>query len=96
MITYDYFQNLSLEQVNELASQGWEVSGISILEQASSSSFNVFVKKGFQEKTLVESGDKHFWVDETMTYGEGMILTFLTFSFFIFLAVLVFKFIFRK
>lgn len=97
MITYDYFQDLSLEQVNDLASQGWEVSGISILENASSSTFDVFVKKGFQDKVLIEGGSgERFFFDETISYGEGMILTFITITFFVMVAILIFKFIFRK
>lgn len=97
MITYDYIQDLSLEQVNDLAETGWEVSDISILETASGSTFDVFVKKGFQDKVLVEGGSgERFFFDESISYGEGMILTFVTISFFVMVGILIFKFIFRK
>lgn len=93
MITYDYLENQTLEQINVLGTDGWEVSGLIV--NTSPSSFNVFVKKGFQEKTLVENGSAFFF-DKTINIGDAMILTFITLAFFIMVGILVFKFIFRR
>jgi len=95
MITYDYKTGLTLEQVNTLGSQGWEVLGVAIKSPAPYT-YDVFIKKGFQDQVLIESGGgQSFWVKENVSYGESMIIIFITIFFFIFLGKMIFNNFFR-
>jgi len=74
MLEYNYFENQTLENLNNLGQDGWEITGILIT--TSPQSFNAFAKKGFQDKTLLvnsETGSK-FWLDENVSYGEAFII----------------------
>jgi hypothetical protein len=93
MITYDYFENQSLEDLNALGAEGWNVSGIVV--HTSPQSFDAFVKMGFEEKTMVDNGSDWYF-DKTITIGDSIMITLLTMAFFTMVGILIFKFIFRK
>lgn len=96
MFIYNYQQNLTLEQLNELGAEGWDITGILI--NASPSDFNVFMKKGFQDQTLIgntETGAK-FWVNESFSYGESMIIIFLTIFIFCIIGKILYNFFFKN
>lgn len=94
MFSYDYQEGLTLEQINELGQNNWEIIGVNTSEEF----FNVFIKKGFQDKTLIENTETgaNFWVDESYSYGEGMILTFLTIFIFCVIGKVVYNFLFKN
>ena len=95
MFNYNYLENLTLEQLNNLGSEGWE-----IVEATSTDSetFNAFFKKGFQDKTLIEneSTGANFWVSENISYGEAMILIFITIFIFCLIGKVVYNFLFKN
>jgi len=94
MFTYDYQQNLTLEQINLLGADNWEIVGVA----GSTDGFNVFLKQGFQDKTLITNTETgaNFWVDESYSYGEGMILTFLTIFIFCVIGKIIYNFLFKN
>ena len=94
MISYDYQLGLTLEEINALASDGWKVDGVVI--HASPSTFDAFLSHGFQDKVLIEDGDKQFYFSQNVSYGEALTITFLTFFFLILITKLIFNFIFQK
>lgn len=96
MFTYDYQENLTLEQINLLGADNWEIVGIQ--SNAEPPGFNVFVKKGFQDRILITNTETgaNFWVDESYSYGEGMILTFLTIFIFCVIGKIVYNFLFKN
>ena len=74
MFEYNYFENQTLEDLNTLGQDGWEITGILI--NASPQSFSAFAQRGFQDKTLLvnnETGAK-FWLNENVSYGEAFII----------------------
>lgn len=94
MFIYNYLENLSLEQLGDLGSEGWEIVAIS----TDSESFDAFLKKGFQDKTLIEneSTGAEFWVNENISYGEAMILIFITIFTFCLIGKIVYNFLFKN
>lgn len=96
MLYYNYLQNLTLEQLNELGQEGWEITGLVI--NSASSTFDVFLTKGFQEKTLIENAETNakFWVDESFSYGEGTLIIFLTIFMFCIIGKIVYNFLFKE
>lgn len=97
MFEYNYLKNQSLQQVNELGSQGWEVIDIVNISQGVPS-FYVFIKKGFQEQTLItnETTGAKFWVNESFSYGESMIIIFLTIFIFCIIGKIIYNFFFKN
>jgi len=95
MLEYDYFENLTLEELNALGDTGWEVKEILI---TTTDSFSAFLVKGFQEKTLIENTETgaKFWIDETFSYGETMVIIFLTFFIFAIIGKIIYNFIFKN
>lgn len=77
MYIYDYQAGLSLEDLNVLGADNWEITGIMIY--TSPSSYDVFIRKGFQEKTLIENSETgaKFWINETISYGEAFVIFFI-------------------
>lgn len=96
MLEYNYLENQTLEDLNNLGQDGWEVQ--SILDFTSPSSYNVFLVKGFQDKTLIqneETGAK-FWLSENVSYGEVFVI-FVVMAFAIaIIAKAIYKFIFQQ
>lgn len=95
MFEYNYLQNLTLEELNELGNEGWEITDILA---NTTDSFNVVFHKGFQEKILItatESGAK-FWVDKTFSYGDSIIIIFLTIFAFALIGKIVYNFLFKN
>lgn len=95
MFYYDYQENLTMEELNVLGSEGWEITGILV---NTTNSFNAFLHRGFQEKILItntESGAE-FWVDKTFSYGESIVIIFLTIFLFAVIGKTIYHFIFRK
>jgi len=98
MFEYNYFENLTLEELNALGEIGWEVKEIEIPKILDKEGFNVFLVKGFQEKTLIENTETgaKFWVDETFSYGETMVIIFLTIFTFAVIGKIIYNFIFKN
>lgn len=95
MFEYNYLENLTLEQLNELGQEGWEITGILVV---STDSFGAFMRKGFQEKILVVNSETgaEFWFDKTFSYGESIVIIFLTFFLFSAIAKIIYNFLFKK
>jgi len=95
MLEYNYFENLTLEELNTLGDTGWEVKEILV---NTTESFNAFLVKGFQEKTLIENTETgaKFWINETFSYGETMVIIFLTFFIFAIIGKIIYNFIFKN
>lgn len=95
MFRYDYLENLTLDQLNELGEAGWEITGILV---NTTDSFNAFLHKGFQEKILITSTESgaEFWVDKTFSYGESIVIIFLTLFLFGVIAKIIYNFLFKK
>jgi len=95
MFEYNYLENLTLEQLNELGEAGWEITGILV---NTTDSFNAFFHKGFQEKILITSttSGAEFWVDKTFSYGESIVIIFLTLFLFGVIAKIIYNFLFKK
>lgn len=74
MLEYNYFEALSLEDLNNLSSEGWQVQDV--LTTTSPTTFNALMFKGFQDKTLVENSETgaRFWLSENVSYGEAFII----------------------
>lgn len=96
MFEYNYLENLTLEQLNDLGADNWEITGILI--NATDNSYNIFAKKGFQEKTLItnETTGAKFWVDEIFSYSDSMIIIFLTIFIFCIIGKIIYNFFFRN
>jgi len=95
MLEYNYLENLTLEQLNELGNEGWEITDILV---NTTGSFNAFFTKGFQEKILIinsESGAE-FWLDKTFSYGESITIIFLTIFIFCVVGKLIYNFLFKN
>lgn len=95
MFIYDYLENLTLEQLNELGEAGWEITGILVV---TTDSFSAFMRKGFQEKTLVvnEETGAEFWLDKSFSYGESITIIFLTIFIFAVIGKIIYNFIFKE
>ena len=95
MFEYNFLENLTLEQLNELGADNWEITGILV---NATDSFSVFTKKGFQEKTLItnEITGAEFWVDKTFSYGESWIIIALTICMFCIIGKIIYNFFFKK
>jgi hypothetical protein len=91
MITYNYFENQSLEDLNVLGEAGWNITGIIV--HTSPQSFDAFAKMGFEEKTQVNSD---WYFDKTITVGDSISITLMTMAFFTMVGIIIFKFVFRK
>jgi hypothetical protein len=96
MLEYNFFENLTIEEINVLGDEGWEITGVIV--NASPQTFSVFAQKGFQDKTLIENVDTgaKFWVNQNYSYGETMILIFVVIWFFIWIGGKIFNFIFKN
>jgi len=96
MIEYNYFENQSLEDLNNLGQQGWEITGILIT--TSPTSFNAFAKMGFQDKTLLENTETgaRFWLNENVSYGEAFIIFFVVVFLIAIISKAVYRFIFQQ
>lgn len=95
MFEYNYLKNLTLEELNVLGNEGWEITDILA---NTTDSFDVVFHKGFQEKILItstESGAK-FWIDQTFTYGDSIIIIFLTIILFSVIGKIVYNFLFKN
>jgi len=95
MLEYNYLENLTLEELNQLGSEGWEITEILV---NTTDSFSAFFTKGFQDKILItatESGAE-FWVDKTFSYGESIVIIFLTLFLFGVIAKIIYNFLFKK
>ena len=90
---YEFKQNQSLEDLNDLGGLGWEVINI---EYVSPSNFDAFLMKGKQGETLIETDNGNFWIKENFSYGESVVITFLFLFFMIFLASIIFNLFFRN
>jgi len=95
MIEYNYLQSLTLEELNELGQDGWEVSGILI---NATDNFDVFIFKGFQDRVLITSTETgaEFWVDKSFSYGESVVVIFLTIFIFAIVGKIIYNFLFKK
>lgn len=96
MLQYDYQENLTLEQINDLGDTGWQVD--SILSFTSPNSFNVFLTKGFQDKTLVENTETgaKFWLNENVSYGDAFIIFVVMVFVIAIIGKAVYKFLFQQ
>lgn len=96
MFEYRYFENISLEEFNTTFKK-WEIIDVEILE-TTTSQFNLFAKKGFQEKVLIdnsETGSK-FWLDKSFSYGDSIVIIFLTLFLFGIIGKIIYNFLFKK
>jgi len=95
MFEYNYLENLTLEELNVLGQEGWEITGILV---NTTDSFNAFFHKGFQEKILMTSTESgaEFWVDKTFSYGESIVVIFLTIFLFAMIGKSIYNFLFKK
>lgn len=90
---YDFKQNQTLEDLNDLGGGGWEVISI---EAVSPSNFDAVLMKGKQGEILIESGENSFWIKESITYGEALILILFFLVFMIGLAKIIFNLFFQN
>lgn len=95
-LEYKYIENLSIEEINTIFKK-WEIIDVEILETATPQ-FSVFAKKGFQEKVLIENSEtgRKFWLDKTFTYGDSIIIIFLTIFLFSAIGIIIYNFLFKK
>lgn len=95
MYIYDFQENLTIEQLNELGSENWEITGILV---NTTESFDAFMRKGFQEKTLIENEETgaKFWIEESFSYGESIVIIFLTIFIFAVIGGIIYNFLFKK
>jgi len=96
MIEYNYFQNQTLEDLNNLGQEGWEITGILI--NTSPGDFNAFAKRGFQDKTLLENSETgaKFWLSENVSYGDAIVIFFIIVLSIAIIARSIYKFIFQQ
>lgn len=97
MFEYNFLENLTIEQLNELGQDGWDITGI-IVNASPSDTYNVFIKKGFQEKTLItnETTGAEFWVEKTFSYGETIIIIFITIFIFCIIGKIIYNWLFKN
>lgn len=95
MLEYNYLENQTLDQLNQLGSEGWEITDILI---NTTNSYDAFFTKGFQEKILITTtgSGAEFWVDKTFSYGESIVIIFLTLFIFSVIAKTIYNFLFKK
>jgi hypothetical protein len=95
MFNYNFQENLSLEDLNYLGDEGWEV--VKLLINESPANFDAFLKKGFQDKTLIvdtESGS-NFWIEKTVDYGDVFIIFFGVVVFIAIIGKSIYKFLYE-
>jgi hypothetical protein len=75
---YDFESSITIEQINLLGAENWQVKGVWGTEEEGY--YDVLFEKGSAYRTLVENSTTgaEFYVQHTLTYGEGLILIFLT------------------
>lgn len=95
MIQYNYLEGLTIQEINEvLGASDNDIIGIVVHDTPQT--FDVFTKWELPEKTMVVNGSQPpFYFVRTITIGEGLMLTFFTLFFFIFLGKSIYKFIFK-
>lgn len=81
MIEYNYIENLDIMGVNTLGNEDWEVIGATITKTppAYIPMFDVLVKRGRQGHEMIEvDSNTSFIIDKSFSYGDSVILIFLT------------------
>jgi hypothetical protein len=90
MLEYNYQENISIEDLNILGAEKWEVRDITTT--ATPNSFNAFLVRGFQDKTLIVNSETgaEFWLYEGLGYFS-MFCIFLSFIICFFLIIRIIK-----
>lgn len=96
MIIYKHETDLTDEDLNLLGSEGWELVEVvrNFPDQAVK---HFYLKKGTTNQyTLIENSETgaEFYLDKSFTYGEAIIITFITIFFFAFLGKIIFNYFF--
>lgn len=96
MIIYKHEIDLEVEDLNVLGSEGWELIEVvrNFPDQATK---HFYFKKGTTDQyTLIENSETgaEFYLDKTFSYGDAIIITFITIFFFAFLGKIIFSYFF--
>lgn len=102
MIIYDFHKDITLEQLNILASEGWEVV---FLKDTDPNKIDAWLKIGYpdfiqptSEYTLIENTETEaeFYLNKSFSYGDAIIITFFTMFFLAFLGKIIFNHLFHN
>jgi len=97
MIEYNYFEDLSLTEVNSLGNQDWEVVGVAIKSPPTPPTYDIFVKRGRQGIEIIEvDSSAHFFIDKSFSLGESVIIIFATMLIFIILSKMIYGWLFEN
>lgn len=100
MIIYKHETDLTEEQLNVLGLEDWELIEVvrNFPDQATK---HFYLKKDDQIKssdqyTLIQNTETEaeFYLDKTFSYGEAVMITFITIFFFAFLGKIIFNYFF--
>jgi hypothetical protein len=82
---YIYLENISIDDINSFASQGYQVISVYKIIGDSNSRFNIMLGKNLftdishnQESELITSVSGEFYLHKDMSYGDFLVITFLT------------------
>lgn len=77
MITYNYLENQSLEELNVLGQNDWQIFDITVNDTPQG--FDVFLMKGRQGYEMIEAdSETTFYLNESFSFGDSVIIIFLT------------------
>jgi len=97
MIEYNYFEDLSLTEVNSLGNQDWEVVGVAIKSPPTPPTYDIFVKRGRQGIEIIEvDSSAHFHIDKSFTLGDSILIIYATIFLFILLGKMIYNWIFEN
>lgn len=77
MAQYIYLPDITIDDINELASQGWFLESAIKIESESADRFDVILGKTTTELIRNETTGAEFFIDETVSYGDILLISFL-------------------
>lgn len=95
MINYNYIENQSLEDLNNLGQDDWQI--IEIIVSDSPQSFDAFIQKGRTGYNLIEADSStSFWISNSLDLGDSIVIVFGVILLFGLISKLIYNFIWKK
>jgi hypothetical protein len=95
MIEYNYLEGQTLEELNTLGLDDWQV--INVLTNESPQSFDVFLQKGRAGYNLIEvDSETDFYISKDFSLGESAVLIFIVITLIVAMTKMVYGFIFKN
>lgn len=97
MIEYNYLENQSLEQLNAVGLNDWEIIGLMVDAGPSPHTFDAFAKRGRQGYSIIEADSQTaFYIDKSFNLGNSIIIIFATIFIFAIISKTIYSWLFKN